>query len=466
MTQPQSFEIARQLASYSYMKMASKLITPKELAQLNSQSNAAIAYRGKVYDITGFLDKHPGGADQLLIVAGRDVTFLFDSYHRAEIRKLVASKCKYIGDFEGSPSIPKFLEQDKFYSTLEQRVQRYFTLNQLDPKIHVPFFFVSGAIALATLTLWWAAVYSIYAGYSLFVSSLLALLCGFTSALVVFHSHDIYHFAWTHNPLVWKVVGGIYCSIHGLSAYVWQYQHVIGHHVNPNHDQLDPDVITKKVDFWRFKPFQDWAPHYRLQYIYMPILFMFLSIKMKIQDFHSLVILKKANVVINPPSAMQVFIFFTTKIVHILYRLVLPLCFLSFPSLLLLNLLLELVMGFWMGFITQLNHINMDVVYPDPKSSKFDMAWSEMQLLTTVDYATDSMLWNFLSGGLNSQVIHHMFPWILSVYYKDLGPILAQTCAEFGLKYNSYASLWEIWHSHCKYLKDMGNGKNYNNKLM
>jgi fatty acid desaturase/predicted heme/steroid binding protein len=433
-----------------------KLVTASELAELNSRSTAAIAYRGKVYDVSGFLDKHPGGADQLLMAAGRDVTHFFDSYHGAEIRKLIASKCKYIGDFEGSPSNPKFLEQDVFYSTLEQRVQNFFTSSKQDPKVHVPFFIASAIVVIATLVLWYAAVASVCGGYSILVSLLLALLCGFTSALVTFNSHDIYHFAWTHSPRVWKVVGGMYCSVHGLSSYIWCYQHVIGHHVNPNHDQLDPDVSTKKVDFWRIKPFQEWAPHYSLQYIYMPLLFTLLSIKMKIQDFHSMIILKKADIIINPPSGTQVFIFFTTKALHIFYRVILPSFYIPLPPLLLLNLLLELVMGFWLGFITQLNHVNADVVYPDPKSSKFDMAWSEMQILTTADYATGSRLWNFLSGGLNSQVIHHLFPWILSVYYKDLAPILVQTCKEFGLKYNSYRTLWEMWSSHSKYLKDMG----------
>ena len=28
-----------------------------------------------------FLDRHPGGRDQLLIAAGRDVTLIFNSYH-------------------------------------------------------------------------------------------------------------------------------------------------------------------------------------------------------------------------------------------------------------------------------------------------------------------------------------------------------------------------------------------------
>ena len=35
----------------------------------------------QVYDVSGFIDKHPGGARQLLLGAGRDITMVFESYH-------------------------------------------------------------------------------------------------------------------------------------------------------------------------------------------------------------------------------------------------------------------------------------------------------------------------------------------------------------------------------------------------
>lgn len=42
-----------------------------------------------MYDVTGFLDKHPGGRDQLLVGAGRDASVVFDSYHKGSIEKYV-----------------------------------------------------------------------------------------------------------------------------------------------------------------------------------------------------------------------------------------------------------------------------------------------------------------------------------------------------------------------------------------
>ena len=436
--------------------MSTSKITAQELRKLNTPKKAAIAYRGKVYNVTSFLEKHPGGSEQLLLAAGRDVTYFFDSYHSKETRRLVAQKCKYIGDLQESPnSPPKYLEPDVFYTTLEERVKNYFKSNNLDPKIHFPFFCASAVVVLATLVLWCAAVLTAHNGYSLAVSSFIALLSGFSSALVAFHSHDISHFSWTHKPWVWKVLSNAYCSVNGISAYIWYFQHMVGHHVHPNHDRLDPDVAAKEVDIWRIKPFQRQAPHYVYQYIYLPFLLNLISIKMKFLDFRDLIV-RRDYIPVNPPTRAQLATFLATKAIHFTYRVVIPAFYISWPSLLLLNLLSELVMGFWMGFVTQVNHLNTAVLYPDPDSSNFDISWSEMQIKTTVDYATDSVLWNFLTGGLNSQVIHHLFPWILSVYYKDLNPILVETCSEFGVKYKHFSSMWTMWSSYNQYLKDMG----------
>lgn len=41
----------------------------------------------KVYDVSEFVRKHPGGADQIMLGAGRDITQLFESYHKLEIAK-------------------------------------------------------------------------------------------------------------------------------------------------------------------------------------------------------------------------------------------------------------------------------------------------------------------------------------------------------------------------------------------
>ncbi|KAK6221274.1 putative cytochrome b5-like Heme/Steroid binding domain-containing protein [Colletotrichum tabaci] len=58
-----------------------------------------VAIDGRVYDITNYVDLHPGGLQVLVENAGRDVTALFDQYHR-ENRDLIVSRLQelYIGN--------------------------------------------------------------------------------------------------------------------------------------------------------------------------------------------------------------------------------------------------------------------------------------------------------------------------------------------------------------------------------
>ncbi len=56
-------------------------ISITEVRKHNSREDAWVVLRGLVYDITKFLDHHPGGVTILEQVFGEDCTELFDDYH-------------------------------------------------------------------------------------------------------------------------------------------------------------------------------------------------------------------------------------------------------------------------------------------------------------------------------------------------------------------------------------------------
>ncbi|KAJ5777638.1 hypothetical protein N7520_000884 [Penicillium odoratum] len=59
-------------------------LTKEDIAQHNSRDSCWVAIHGGVYDVTDFLDSHPGGANVILRCAGRDATNEFDSVHSKE----------------------------------------------------------------------------------------------------------------------------------------------------------------------------------------------------------------------------------------------------------------------------------------------------------------------------------------------------------------------------------------------
>ena len=58
-----------------------KTYTMEEVARHNSKESCWTAIRGEVYDLTNWIDKHPGGADKILKICGKDGTDLFVKQH-------------------------------------------------------------------------------------------------------------------------------------------------------------------------------------------------------------------------------------------------------------------------------------------------------------------------------------------------------------------------------------------------
>ncbi|KAJ5659910.1 hypothetical protein N7507_006361 [Penicillium longicatenatum] len=56
-----------------------------DVKQHNSRKSCWVAIHGAVYDVTDFLDTHPGGAKVILRCAGKDATDEFDSVHSLEV---------------------------------------------------------------------------------------------------------------------------------------------------------------------------------------------------------------------------------------------------------------------------------------------------------------------------------------------------------------------------------------------
>ena len=73
---------------------ALRAYTWQEVAKHNTADSAFVIIDGHVYDITGFMDKHPGGREMMLLSAGRECTDLFTMYHCACARARARARAR------------------------------------------------------------------------------------------------------------------------------------------------------------------------------------------------------------------------------------------------------------------------------------------------------------------------------------------------------------------------------------
>ncbi|KAI0796810.1 cytochrome b5-like heme/steroid binding domain-containing protein [Abortiporus biennis] len=79
--------------------MATKIITYDELKANGSKQSIWLLIHGKVYNVTKFLDEHPGGDEVILAEAGKDATEAFEDVgHSDEARSLLTDML--VGEFE------------------------------------------------------------------------------------------------------------------------------------------------------------------------------------------------------------------------------------------------------------------------------------------------------------------------------------------------------------------------------
>ncbi|XP_049529136.1 cytochrome b5 reductase 4 isoform X2 [Dermacentor silvarum] len=77
-------------------------VTYEELVKHNKKDDAWICLKGRVYNVTPYMDYHPGGVDELLRGVGKDATDLFNQVHKWVNFESMLEKC-LIGKLVGPP---------------------------------------------------------------------------------------------------------------------------------------------------------------------------------------------------------------------------------------------------------------------------------------------------------------------------------------------------------------------------
>ena len=115
--------------------------------------------------------------------------------------------------------------------------------------------------------------------------------------------------------------------------------------------------------------------------------------------------------------------------------------------------------GFWAVIIHSFEGVHLS----SNDDSKVADGTSESFLHRTI--ATTSScggeITGLVQGGINYHIEHHLFPRVNHMHFPKLRPIVREFCAEKGIPYNYFPSVWGNFKSFVKHLHTLGNNDAY-----
>ncbi|ODV94884.1 hypothetical protein PACTADRAFT_50736 [Pachysolen tannophilus NRRL Y-2460] len=97
--------------------------TVEEVKTHDNEEDCWIIIHGKAYNVTDFLDEHPGGKDIILKYAGRDATKAFDVVHPRDMVDHLAEE-NHLGDVEGDMEAVAPDDADEEDEQTEEEIKR------------------------------------------------------------------------------------------------------------------------------------------------------------------------------------------------------------------------------------------------------------------------------------------------------------------------------------------------------
>ena len=402
---------------------------------------------GQEYDLTPYLPRHPGGQMMLNLGRGHDCTCMFETLH---VMKNHAYMLNMLEPYrmhkviEGvavpKPKIPQndFLEdckammKDHFVSG-EGAKERYPNQHKLSSRRFWGLIVPMGILALFTWKLW-------SEGNWLFMA--LFLSHWFIGVNV---SHDGGHHAMSHN----SAVNFFYLLVTlplGYHPWVWLHQHDLMHHQHPN--DAGRDVDLEHFHPMRLSPrqshrYKNLVAHllrysYASFYLSVGYPLWWVGVQLPFPALAPLGLEKQFKTPYN--------VFFGTFSVAVsLYILLNPWAHAIVGEYSLFKALMFSLVP-WIGtavvFIcfTQVNHLQAECFLPavldEPNAIK-------RQVTTAMDYKQDSDFWIAVTGGINIQSMHHVFPSVCSANFKDVYPKFVEVCNRHNVVVNMKKTWFE-----------------------
>ncbi len=280
---------------------------------------------------------------------------------------------------------------------------------------------------------------------------------GFVAILFAFNfSHDFSHNTVFRSRKLNNICFTLIYTLNGAHAEAWKQRHIQSHHYAPNVEDYDSDLkITKLI---RVVPGSRHSWYHRYQHLYAPLAYTTYSLFwVFIKDF---VILFSKDEYNSRKGWGYHVSFWAQKIAYVVFILVLPLLFSNMPWYIVVAgfFCMHLSQSLFLLFTFFMTHHVESTAYPaTDEQGQINTSWLMNQVRSSNDMHPFSETANFILGGFNNHIAHHLFPHYHHVHYPRLNRILYAVLTEHGHTPNQ-TSYWGGIVSHLRWLKQMGRG--------
>ena len=277
---------------------------------------------------------------------------------------------------------------------------------------------------------------------------------GLLSVLFAFNfSHDFSHNTIFKSKYANNLGFTLIYTLVGAHAAAWKHRHIQSHHYAPNVEAYDSDLKISKLI--RVVPGSEYCWYHRFQQYYAPFAYTIYSLFwIFVKDF---VILFSKDEYTRSKGLAYHLSFWLQKAVYIIYLLALPLVLSAQPCYVVITafLAMHLFQSLFLLFTFFMTHHVESTQYPTTnEQGTINTSWLMNQVGSSNDMHPFSPLANFILGGFNNHIAHHLFPHIHHVYYPRLSRILYDTLAQHNIHPNHTTYRGGIV-SHLRLLKRM-----------
>jgi fatty acid desaturase len=266
-----------------------------------------------------------------------------------------------------------------------------------------------------------------------------AIYLAFISTQIGLLSHEaghrqMFHRMWQHD-LVGLIGGDLLIGM----SYAWWVDKHNTHHSHPNQIDMDPDIEIPFLEFTGREDLQNVGKFRQFLIKHQTLIFLpaLTSVSIVLQ-IHSVQFLLRKTAKAKHRS-LELFLMFA----HFVFYFTAVFSFMHFWQAVAFIIIHQTLTGFYLGSIFAPNHKGMPVL---DKESK--IGFLHRQILTARNIFPHPVI-DFIYGGLNYQIEHHLFPGMPRNKLKEGRAIVKNFCQENEIPYyETYAleSLREIMH--------------------